>query len=64
MQFSLEDFGSFAPIRMSHKPLKPTTISLVFFRPESTSDQVKVVFGFEDIELNETEDQSNFTNLI
>ena len=32
MLYSPEDFGSFAPIRMNHKPSKPTTIALIFFR--------------------------------
>ena len=36
--YSLEDFGSFAPIRMTHKPQKPTSISLIFFRQDAWAD--------------------------
>mmetsp|Transcript_21708 Transcript_21708/g.25495 ORF Transcript_21708/g.25495 Transcript_21708/m.25495 type:complete len:132 (+) Transcript_21708:429-824(+) len=67
MLYSLEDFGSFAPIRMNHKPSKQTTISLIFFRTDNWVDQVKVIFGIEsppESVYPQGEDDSIFTNLI
>lgn len=48
MHYELEDFGTFAPIRMSHKPIKPTTIKLIFIRKSSLMESIKVLFGFEE----------------
>ena len=38
MMFVPEDFSSFAPIRMTHKPKKPTCVSLIFFRSDNNVD--------------------------
>ena len=48
MHYELEDFGTFAPIRMSHKPNKPTTIKLIFVRKSCLMESIKVLFGFEE----------------
>ena len=47
MLYNPEDFGSFAPIRMAYTPSKPTTVSLIFTRPDDNVDSIKVLFGFE-----------------
>ena len=64
MLFTPEEFGSFSPIRMSHPPSKPTTVSLIFFRPEFAQEQIRVVFGFENNEQNDMEEESFYKILI
>ena len=68
MLFSTEEFATFAPLHMSHKPEeKLTTVSLIFFRPDSNIDQVKVFFGIKlpsAKNSNTSEEKSKYTNLI
>lgn len=45
--FDLEDFGSFAPIRMEHKPKEATTVSLLFVRFACDKKSIHVLFGYE-----------------
>ena len=52
---------------MTHKPQKPTSISLIFFRQDTWADQIKVIFGVEsppESVEKQLEDDSLFTNLI
>ena len=43
--YSMEDFSSFAPVRLNHKPEKATTVALIFSRKLEKMDTVRVVFG-------------------
>jgi len=38
MVYTLEDFNSFAPIRLNYRPVKATTICLIFFKSPAQMD--------------------------
>ena len=62
MLFNADDFSSFARIRMWHKPQKPTTVYLIFFRSDLNVDKINVLFGIKGEE--DSNEESIYTNLI
>lgn len=64
MVFALEDFSALAPIRMSPTPSEPTEVSLIFFRLNPQHDEMKVLFGFTEVDVLQPEENSIYSNMV
>ena len=67
MVYLIEDFNSFATIRLLHKPEQTTYISLLFVRKKGQMDKIRVAFGYEDkkeqLKVNPNE-ETNYATVI
>ena len=64
--YYMDDFNAYSTIRLSHKPEKPTTVSLIFVRKKEQMNKIKVAFGFEDTtqEYSHPDEETIYHNVI
>ncbi len=64
IKYTMDEFSSFNPIRMNHKPAKDTTVCLIFYRKMMQNVQINAIFGFKGDENDKIDGETIYQNTI